>query len=64
MFWTEFDIFDQGGHLVFIRKKGNLDSYHGCSKGGPGQGRTWREGTVLGIPCLGGGLGMIPEDAA
>lgn len=39
MFWTEFDILDQGGHLVFIRKKGNLDSY-GCLKGGPGQERT------------------------
>lgn len=35
MFLTEFDIFDQGRHLVFIRKKGNLGSYHGCRKGAP-----------------------------
>lgn len=28
------------------------------------QGRVWREGAVLGIPCWGGGLCLTPEDAA
>lgn len=58
MFWTEFGIFDQGGNLVFIKKKGKLDSYHSCSRGGPGQEKAKKGGDGtghswgLGDPCL------------
>lgn len=65
MFWTEFGIVDQGGNLVFIRKKGNTVSYHGCSKGSPGQERDKTRETVLGVPCRGWVMVyMLPEDTA
>lgn len=54
----EFGIFDQGGNLVFIRKKGT-DSYCGCSRGVPGQEKDKKGGDNtghsfqgLGDPCL------------
>lgn len=53
MFAVEFGIFDQGGNLVFIGKKGNLDSYHGSLKGGPGQEEAWKGGDRTGHFLLG-----------
>lgn len=51
LFWTQFGIFDQGGNLVFIRKKGDLDSYLACSKGVPGQEKNTKgEETVRAFP--------------
>lgn len=56
MFWMEFSIFEQGGNLVFIGKEGNLDSYRGSLRGGPGPEEGWKGGGRAGHPLLGSWL--------
>lgn len=52
MFWTEFGLLDQGGSVVFTRKKENLVSFLSwLLERRPQAKRRMREETVLGAPC-------------